>query len=237
MPERRPSPAPWIAAGLLAVAGAAVLATHGTYWQVPDHHDPWAPLRIDAQPGWLTRFKLDRLDRDPAACRAVLTTSKLRWEAMPDRDTAPGCGFRNAVIVARMQSEVSGPFSLSCRAAVSLALWEQHVLRPEAERHLAAPLRRIDHFGSYACRNVYGRSSGRRSQHATADALDISGFIVGRRRISIARDWSGDDAEAAFLHAIHQGACRFFDGVLGPGYNAAHADHFHLDRGPYRVCR
>jgi len=242
---RRPTPAPRIAAGVLAVALAIVvvlafalaLATHGEYWRVPDRHNPWAPLRIDETPGWLTRFKLERLDRDDAACRAVLATSMLRWEAVPDRETAPGCGFRNAVIVERMQTEVSSPFSISCRAAVSLALWEQHVLRPEAQRHLAAPVRRIDHFGSYACRNVYGRAGARRSQHATADALDISGFVVGRRRISVARHWHGDDASAGFLRAVHLGACGFFDGALGPGYNAAHADHFHFDRGPYRVCR
>jgi hypothetical protein len=25
--------------------------------------------------------------------------------------------------------------------------------------------------------------------------------------------------------------------VLGPEYNAAHRDHFHLDRGSFRFCR
>lgn len=237
MPDRRPPRVPRIAAGVLAAMVTLALATHGGFWRLPDRHNPWAPLRIDEAPGWLTRFKLDRLDRDDTACREVLSSSRLRWESVPDRETSPGCGFRNAVIVERMQTPVSGPFSLSCRAAVSLALWEQHVLRPEAQRHLAAPVQRIDHFGSYACRNVYGRSGARRSQHATADALDISGFVVSGRRITVARHWTGDDASAAFLRAVHLGACRFFDGVLGPGYNAAHADHFHFDRGPYRVCR
>jgi hypothetical protein len=36
---------------------------------------------------------------------------------------------------------------------------------------------------------------------------------------------------------LHQGACGFFDAVLGPDYNAAHRDHLHLDRGAYRACR
>ena len=39
-------------------------------------------------------------------------------------------------------------------------------------------------------------------------------------------NWDGADSEALFLRDAHAGACRFFDGVLGPGYNALHADHF-----------
>jgi hypothetical protein len=71
-----------------------------------------------------------------------------------------------------------------------------------------------------------------------ANALDIAGFVlIDGRRVSVARDWPGDADEARFLRAVHQGACRFFNGVLGPDYNLAHADHLHLDRGPYRICR
>ena len=57
------------------------------------------------------------------------------------------------------------------------------------------------------------------------------------KRVSVARDWQGDDAESRFLKSIHAGACRFFDGVLGPDYNRAHANHFHLDRGGWGLCR
>jgi hypothetical protein len=221
------------------LASAAVLAwSHGRYWQWPDRHNPWAPLVIAETPGWLTRYKLMRLDGQPAQCQAVLATAVLRFEAITDRQTAPNCGFSNAVRVSRTQVQIGTPFALSCRAAVSLALWEQHVLLPEAQRELGSPVRRLEHFGSYACRNVYGREEGRRSLHATADALDIASFVLADgRRISVKRDWSGVGAEARFLRAIHQGACRFFSGVMGPGYNLAHADHLHFDRGPYRICR
>jgi hypothetical protein len=36
---------------------------------------------------------------------------------------------------------------------------------------------------------------------------------------------------------VRDGACGTWETVLGPEYNAAHRDHFHLDRGPYRICR
>lgn len=57
------------------------------------------------------------------------------------------------------------------------------------------------------------------------------------RRIRVLADWTGGGAEAAFLREVHGGTCRFFKGTLGPDYNAAHRDHFHLDRGAFRLCR
>ena len=40
-----------------------------------------------------------------------------------------------------------------------------------------------------------------------------------------------------FTRELRDGACGLFNGVLGPDYNAAHRDHFHLDNGPFRICR
>jgi hypothetical protein len=48
---------------------------------------------------------------------------------------------------------------------------------------------------------------------------------------------STDDPAALLLRDVHRGACRFFNGVLGPDYNAAHSDHFHLETGGYDMCR
>ena len=206
--------------------------------RLPDRHNPWAPLVIDEAPNWLTQHKLRRLSNDAAGCLAALGQAKMKFDVLPDRETGPQCGFSNAVRVSSTQFSVGPAFALSCRAAVSLALWEKHVVLPEATRILGKSVVRIEHFGSYACRNVYGREAGNRSQHATADALDVAGFVLDDgRRISVASHWRGTDERADFLRAVHGGGCRFFDGVLGPEYNAAHADHLHLDRGPYRICR
>lgn len=223
---------------MLAAAVTAAVKTHGTHWQLPDRHNPWAPLSVDEAPGWLTRYKLERLDGAPAACLAVLEQASVRFKPVADRVTAPGCSFTNAVRIERTSVQVGEPFTLSCPAAVSLALWERHALQPAAQALLGSDVRSIQHFGSFACRNVYGREGGQRSQHATADALDVAGFALeDGRRISVAAHWRGNDERAAFLHRIHDQACGFFDSVFGPEYNAAHADHLHLDRGPYRLCR
>jgi hypothetical protein len=61
--------------------------------------------------------------------------------------------------------------------------------------------------------------------------------------ISVLHDWHrSDDAgpasrEALLLTDAHDGACRFFNGTLGPEYNAVHRDHFHLETGGYWMCR
>lgn len=205
---------------------------------IPDERNPWAPLKIEQPLGWLTRMKLDRLSSDPALCRAVLDGADMRYQPLPDRETAPGCVFDNVVRIDETRFDVGRSFPLTCRSAAALALWEYHIVGPAAQTHLSEPVVRLEHFGSYACRNVYGRKDAPLSRHATADALDVAGFVLASgRRISIERDWNGTARDAAFLRELHAGACRVFDGVLGPEYNAAHRDHFHLDRGGHRMCR
>ncbi len=63
--------------------------------------------------------------------------------------------------------------------------------------------------------------------------------LTDGRRISVLKDWDGEGDKAAFLRAVRDGACSGFATVLSPDYNAAHADHFHLDQDDRwaGVCR
>lgn len=223
---------------LVALVGAA-WQVHTGRWRVPDRWNPWAPLALDDPPGLVTRYKLQRLAHDLPQCRATLAQAGWQQQPLDDRDVGNGCGWRGAMRIERLGAlRVSAPFTLSCPAAVSLAMWQRQVLQPAAERRFGEAAVRLDHFGSYACRNLYGQPDAARSRHASADALDVAGIaLASGRRITVARDWHGSDANAAFLRELHDGACGFFDVTLGPGYNAAHRDHFHLDRGGGRACR
>jgi hypothetical protein len=222
----------------------AIVGILGLLWalrsgdlRIPDDWNPWASLDIAAAPNWLTRYKLARLSDDITQCQSILQTTQLAYEPIADEDTGEACGYFNAVKISRTSAAVSEPFALTCRTAVSLALWERHTLQPAAQQLYGTAVEKIEHFGSYACRNVYGRSNATRSRHATAEAFDVAGFILENgERIRIVNDWD-DDRHRLFLRTIRDGACRFFDGVLSPDYNAAHRDHFHLDRGSYRICR
>lgn len=203
--------------------------------QVPGALDPFAPLNLRAAPNLLTRFKLGRLEGDERVCLRQVAAAGLGFPRVPDRPSAVGCPIRDAV---RVQALAAG-FVASCPLAAAWALFEREVLQPEAREHLGARVTSVRHFGSYACRNVNHRVTSRRSEHATANAVDVAAFdLADGREVRVARDWPRvGTREAVFLRAVHEGACRFFDVVLGPAYNAAHRDHFHLDMGRWRACR
>ncbi|MGN8249017.1 extensin-like domain-containing protein [Pseudomonas sp. SMV7] len=225
---------PTLLVGLLALAG---LAWHFG-WRPPPVWNPWAPLDVRQPPNLLTPYKLSRLRDDPLLCRQALATSRLRYRAQADSSPAADCPLHNVWRIEGGQARLSSSFLASCPLAVAYALFEQHGLQPVAQRVLGQPVIQVDHLGSFACRNLYHRKQGSLSQHATANALDISGFrLQDGQRIVLARDWQAGGRKADFLREVQQAACDSFSTVLGPDYNAAHRDHFHLDMGRWQVCR
>jgi len=131
----------------------------------------------------------------------------------------------------------------SCPVAAGLHLLETRIVQQAAQRHFGSPVVVIDHAGSYSCRRLYGRSEGAYSEHATADAVDITGFrLADGTRVSVLDDWNRGNRKSRFLREVRDGACRLFSTVLSPDYNAAHADHLHLDQAQrgnagWRACR
>lgn len=249
-PPRRPHWGRWLFALVLGTAVAAGYSVYIGIIAIPERFNPWAPLDVAAAPNLLTPMKLARARANPQRCLAALAQTGMRYSPLPDRVTGPGCGFDNALLLREASVKLGAPVSLSCPMALSFAMWERHALQPAAELHTGQRVAAITHLGSYACRNVNrgegaapNAPAGNRSRHATADALDIAGFTLANgKSISVLRHWQDDAAtvagsEALFLKAAHGAACRYFKGVLGPEYNAAHKDHFHLETGGYRMCR
>ncbi|AMM26441.1 extensin-like domain-containing protein [Variovorax sp. PAMC 28711] len=234
----------------LALAAAALaFGLYSGAIVVPARYDPWAPLDVTAPPDALTGFKLSRAQTDPARCKAALAQTGMQYDAVPDRTTGPGCGFDNAVRLRQAGVRFGAPLTLSCPMALSFAMWERHALQRAAAERFGQPVAAIEHLGSYACRNINrgeGATPGAsRSRHATANALDVSGLTLrDGRRFSVQKNWAAanensaaPDEGAALLRDAHRGACRYFDGVLGPDYNAVHRDHFHLETGGFSMCR
>ena len=226
---------------ILALLGVLVLAAVQAWhlgWRPPAQWNPLAPLDVSQPPNWLTGFKLKRLRDDPALCQQALQSSQLRYRAQADSPASAKCPLSNVWRIEGGQARLSSSFLASCPLAVAYALFERHGLQPVAQRVLGQPVVQVDHLGSFACRNVYNRKAGRLSQHASANALDIAGFrLRDGQRIYLARDWQGSGDKAVFLREVRQAACEHFSTVLGPEYNAAHRDHFHVDMGRWQVCR
>lgn len=223
---------------LLAVLGAAALYGWKQGWRLPDEWNPWAPLDVRLPPNLLTSWKLERLRDDPQRCAETLATSGLRYTVQADSPASATCPLSNVVRVQDAPVRLSSSFLATCPVAVAFALFERHGLQPAAQRVFGQPVVQVDHLGSYACRNMYNRAEGRRSQHASANALDIAGFrLKDGQRIELQKDWNGEGPKAQFLRQVHAGACESFNTVLGPDYNAAHHNHFHLDVGGWHICR
>jgi hypothetical protein len=223
---------------LLILAGAVAVAVWRGWVSLPADWNPWAPLDVRATPNVLTRYKLGRLQDDPALCDQVLETSGLRVSHQADSPADAACPLRNTLRVQGSAVGLSSSFLASCPLAVAFALFERHSLQPAAQSVFGQAVTRVDHLGSFACRNMYNRAEGRLSQHASANALDIAGFrLADGRSISVLKDWPGEGDKARFLRQVRDSACDDFNVVLGPDYNAAHRNHFHLDMGRWWVCR
>ena len=193
---------------------------------------PWTKLSLTDPVGRFTGRKLAALARDPAQCRALLTAAGIDDVPAPPRSGGPQCGYRDGVRLGadRVDYRPSGLVT-ACPVAAALALLEREVIDVAAIRHFGSRVTAIDHAGSYSCRRLYGRAEGAYSEHATADAVDLTGFrLADGRTVSVLRDWRGSGPKAAFLREARDGACRLFATVLSPDYNAAHADHLHLDQ-------
>lgn len=214
---------------LVLLAGAAALGVA----RLPPSWDPFAPLDLRQQPNLLTSWRIARAQRDPAQCLAALATAGPPVSPLPPVTGPEGCGIGTPVSLP--DTAPARPVA-DCPLALAVAAWRMHGLSAAAEATLGTRVAQIEHLGTYACRDIRGRE-GRRSQHATGRALDISAFrLADGRRIPVTA-WNGPEPGARFLRAARDSACRWFGAVLGPEYNAAHHDHFHVDTGGWGTCR
>lgn len=179
---------------------------------------------------------------DEAGCLADLGASGARFDPVPDTYAAPGCNQLGTVQLMALAGD-RAPLSIAnlgpvrCQVAKAFGDWARFGVDRAARQILRSPVVKIETMGSYNCRNVAGTEV--RSAHARAEAIDVSAFVLADgRRIVLKRDWQGGDAATReFLRVVHKSACKRFGTVLGPEYNAAHQDHFHLEGTGAKYCR
>lgn len=205
-----------------------------------DHpeHDPWAPLDLNDPKGWATERKLLALRSDVPACRAVLQRSNVDYEVL-DPAGQGDCRRADRTQLSSYPLSPDAP-ATTCPVAVAMEVWKRDTLDPVALEIFGSRIARVEHLGAYSCRRMYGREDGPWSEHATANAIDIAGFVLeDGTRVSVLTDWPGEGDRPRFLREVRDGACDAFATVLSPAYNAAHADHFHLDMDDRwtSVCR
>jgi len=158
---------------------------------------------------------------------------------------APGeCGAPDAVQLESVilpdggKVAITPAATLRCRMATTVAQWIRDDVAPAAVQKLGAPLRGLENLGSYECRGRDRVRGATLSEHGRADALDVRSFKLANGRTLVLAD---AHVSKDFRDAVRAGACARFMTVLGPGSDADHAEHVHIDREPrrnnYKLCK
>jgi hypothetical protein len=210
----------------------------------PEPADDAAPAeQLDEDPDVLPmREALAETPEELSACLAALDEMGVIYERAdpitePDN---PDCGIANPVSVSEIAPGVAlePPPVLRCETALAAARWARDVAVPLSAKLDRGDLVAIDQGTATLCRP---RADGEMSEHAWGNALDVMGFRFSDGEPIPVEPRAGDGTlEEAFQRAARAGACLDFTTVLGPGSDADHADHLHLDirarDGGFRIC-
>jgi hypothetical protein len=206
---------------------------------IPARYSPLPRANLDNPLPLLIDWQLAELRNDRELCRAVLQGPNITATQAPEVPLKDGCGMPNGVRLSAAGGARVSADRLTCEAAAALAIWMAHEVQPLALTMLGQRVTSVQHLGTYSCRNIVGNPllKNFRSEHATANAIDVSGFtLADGRTISVRQHWEGDGVLSDFLKAVHERSCRYFRVALSPAYNKAHHDHFHFDRGIFSRC-
>jgi hypothetical protein len=179
------------------------------------------------------------------ACLADLAALGAKFEDSPPVAEDQGCGMEHPIAVRSIADgvTVSEGAMMRCETALALTRWVKNLVQPALA--VAMPGRRIvavNHASTYVCRLRNNASTGKISEHARGNAIDIADFKLDNGQ-SIPMQPRNEDStmEGAFQRAATASACLYFSTVLSPGSDAAHETHLHLDvlkrKNGYRYCR
>ncbi|MBR0554628.1 extensin family protein [Ciceribacter sp. L1K23] len=180
------------------------------------------------------------------ACIGELKTLGVTFKELPRIDDGDGCGIDKPIAATTLSSDVTVEPELTarCETVLQLARMTRDFVEPAAGLGLAdmGELKTVRQASGYVCRKRNSAETGKISEHARGNAVDIAGldFEKGSVAMEIAKPEDSDLA-SAFQRAFNAFACLYFTTVLSPGSDTTHQDHMHLDvmerRGGYRYCR
>jgi hypothetical protein len=177
---------------------------------------------------------------DDEKCLERLTQIGIRFEkhaAVKEKS----CAIRNPVLVSALPNGVAlQPSSLmACTLAEGLSRWVGEVVGPEAETRFQAKPTKLHIATSYQCRDQ--RTGGKLSEHAFGNAVDVMSFEFDKHAALTIGAHADNSPEQSFQDTVRKRACEVFTTVLGPGSDAAHGDHLHVDmrarKASYRICQ
>jgi hypothetical protein len=131
---------------------------------------------------------------------------------------------------------------LACRFAGPFGRWIGELVAPLITGIKGVELKAVRTGPGFECRNRNRAASGKLSAHAEGLAVDIAGFELANGSILPIKPEAEGPPDPA-LAALRTAACGWFTTILGPGTDAAHHDHLHVDiqqhgsSDRYRICQ
>ena len=185
-------------------------------------------------------------DKEHAACLAALKEIGASFREEKQIDDGKGCGIDRPL---SLQSVLPGitlkpEGKMRCETALELARWTKEAVLPAAKAALESegPLTSVNQASSYVCRLRNNATTGKISEHARGNAVDIASFTF-KSGTSIEIQPRDEDSTlaGAFQRAVTATGCLYFETVLDPGSDEAHENHLHFDvlerKNGYRYCR
>ena len=125
------------------------------------------------------------------ACAKMLEGVTLDYEQL-DPIKKGFCGAPAPILVKSIGDPavtISPPATMRCTLAVALDAWLRETVQPAASV-LGSRVVTLRNASSYKCRNRYGGANTRISEHALANALDISEFVFDSgQRFKVLGNW------------------------------------------------
>lgn len=161
-------------------------------------------------------------------------------------DDGNGCGIDKPLTVETVLPgiDLKPEGKMRCETALELAKWTRDAVLPAAKAAMEkdGPVTAINQASSYVCRLRNNASTGKISEHARGNAIDIASFTFKSGETLAIQPRDEDSTLAgAFQRAVTATGCLYFETVLDPGSDEAHENHLHFDvierKGGYRYCR
>ncbi|MCR4268251.1 extensin family protein [Nitratireductor sp. ZSWI3] len=182
------------------------------------------------------------LPKEERDCRAALTALGIAFTEQEPVQSEEGCEVSHPILIGELSRSVAlqPEAVVNCTTALQLARFFTETVPTLARKHLGQSLKSVHHASAFVCRPR--RGTQKLSEHAFANALDIASFtLADGSDLPVEAPEDPKNGEARFLDAFRAAACGPFKTVLGPGSDADHGDHFHLDmkarRNGYTFCQ
>ena len=175
------------------------------------------------------------------SCRKQLKKLRVAFTERDPINQGGACRIDHPIKVSKIGNVTIKPAAtLNCEMAEAFALWTRNELVPASRWRFLSAVKTIHQGSSYSCRNIAGTRTS--SEHARGNAIDIMKLELGNGKvIDVRKPGLFAFRKRGLLNTVRADGCQYFTTVLGPGYNADHANHFHFDiksrRNGYRACR